>query len=510
MDAINREGFSERDGANISIWQTTGAMRLTITDVNDNYDVAIVGGGITGVTAGLLLQQAGRNCVIVEAHNIGYGTTGGTSAHINTFADTGFKDVESDFGEKGAKLFAQAIREGFGLIRENIRRYDIDCDFEEKIGYVYAEDEKQVKELLDIYQGAVKVGVEVRKAVDVPCPVIYKEAIAFPGQAQFHPLKYLNSISAEYMKLGGNIMENAIVADVVKEGDIHIVRSAKGEIRAKNVIYATHMPPGINVFSFRCAPYRSYVLGVKLGDNAYPQGLVYDMQDPYHYFRTHEIEGESFLIAGGNDHKTGHSNAEQSFADLEEYVRKVYNVKDVVYKWSSQYYSPADGLPYIGQMPMKEGVYCATGYNGNGMMLGTIAAKILADTICGKADRFGDLFTASRLKPAAGFKEFIKENADVVYQFVAARLAAGDVESVGIIKNNEGAIVDIDGNKLAVYRDGNGQLHVLDAVCTHAGCIVSWNSSEKSWDCPCHGARYSVDGIVLTGPATKKLTKIPF
>jgi glycine/D-amino acid oxidase-like deaminating enzyme/nitrite reductase/ring-hydroxylating ferredoxin subunit len=502
-----------RDGFAVSPWQTEASPVFTGPAVSTGitYDALIIGGGITGVTTAMLLQSAGKKCLLVDGHNIGFGTTGGTSAHINTFADTPYKDVESGFGKDGAKLFADAIKEGLAIIKGNVQRFGIDCDFEEKKGYVYAEEEQQVSELNELYEGCLNVGVDTLYTGDAPTPVPYIKALVVNGQAQFHPLKYLTALALRYIAEGGCVLEHTMVNTVKSDSDLHLVSAGGMVLKARNVVYATHIPPGITAFSFRCAPYRSYVLGVKLRNDSYPDALVYDMQEPYHYFRTHEIDGQKYLIAGGNDHKTGHEDPTKAFADLEAYVRKYYLVDSVKFKWSSQYYVPADGLPYIGLMPGKSaGIYCATGYNGNGMMLGSVAARILADLVLGIGNRYKELFDPGRLKPLAGLKEIVTEGADVVYQFFASRFSAGETSFLTDIGYDQGKVIELDGKKLAVYRDGEGRIHALNPVCTHAGCVVSWNGEEKSWDCPCHGARYSVDGVVLNGPADKGLQKIDF
>ncbi|GGH01471.1 (2Fe-2S)-binding protein [Mucilaginibacter phyllosphaerae] len=473
------------------------------------YDALIVGGGITGLTAALLLQKAGKKTLIAEAHTPGFGTTGGTSAHINTFADTTYSEAESAFGEAGAQLFAAAIQDGFDLIKTNIEELKIDCDYEVKNGYLYAETEEEAKMLNDIFQGAAKVGVPVAYTAEVPTPVPFKKALLWEGQAQFQPLNYLQGLQKAFIALGGVILQDTLITGITTAGDTHTAESGEIKIKAKAVAYATHLPPNINVLNFECAPYRSYVLAVKLKDANYPDALIYDSQEPYHYVRTHRIAGEQLLLVGGLDHKTGHEDAEKAFAGLEEYTRKYYEVAEVAYRWSSQYYVPADGLPYIGQMPLAaDGIYCATGYNGNGMMLGSVAGQILAGLISGKGSKYQKLFSPGRVKPVDSFTEFVKENADVAYRFVADRFGIEETDSLKSLAKGTGKLVEVNGKKVAAYRDDAGTLHALNPVCTHAGCIVNWNSEEKSWDCPCHGARYNIDGCVLTGPATKNLAKV--
>ncbi|MDB5111279.1 MAG: dependent oxidoreductase [Mucilaginibacter sp.] len=500
-----------RDGEHTSAWQSDLIQLTSIPahQPNSIYDVLIIGGGITGLTAGLRLQNEGKQCLIADAHTIGFGTTGGTSAHINTFADTTYTDAESAFGAAGAQLFADAINEGVEIIKNNINTYKIDCDFEIKKGYLYAEDDSQAKQLDNIYKGLMNVGVNANYTNNVPTPVAWQKALVLENQAQFHPLKYLQGLQKAYLKAGGIIVENTKINEIEQEEDIHLARSGNEVFKARKVIYATHMPPGITVFTFKCAPYRSYVLGVELTTDNYPDGLIYDLQEPYHYIRTHEIDGQKYLIAGGNDHKTGHDDPGKAFEDLEKYVRKYYQVSSVKYKWSSQYYIPVDGLPYIGHVPGKaEGIYCATGFNGNGMMLGTISGKILSDLTAGKESKYEKVFSTTRIKPIDGFTEFVKENADVAYHFIADRLSVQDTDSLKTLNNDSGKVVEVDGKKIAAYRDKDGNLHALNPVCTHAKCIVNWNQEEKSWDCPCHGARYDINGIVLTGPADMDLQQI--
>jgi glycine/D-amino acid oxidase-like deaminating enzyme/nitrite reductase/ring-hydroxylating ferredoxin subunit len=500
-----------RDGENLSPWQNQNELSPAnaVLYGSNQYDVLIVGAGITGMSAGLLLQNAGKQVLIVDARRPGFGTTSGTSAHINTFADTTYTEAKSAFGAEGAQLFAEAIKEGFSLIKNNIENYQIDCDYESKPGYLYAENADQVKQLEDVYNGAVDVGVPVEYVTDVPTPVKFEKALLFPEQAQFHPIKYLQGLQAAFEKAGGKLLEETMIDEVSKEGDGHMAKAGELRIHATSVIYATHIPPKITSFSFRCAPYRSYVLAVKLKGKNYPDALIYDMEEPYHYFRTHVIDGQPLLLVGGNDHKTGHDDPEKAFEDLEKYTRKHYGVSSVKYRWSSQYYIPVDGFPYIGQMPeASAGTYCATGYNGNGMMLGSVAAKILCDLIVKKESPYEKIFSPSRTKPIDGFSDFIKENADVVYHFVADRISVKETDSLKRLAKGSGKVVEFEGKKIAAYRDENDELHTLSPVCTHAGCIVNWNQSEQSWDCPCHGARFDIDGKVLTGPADQDLAKI--
>jgi glycine/D-amino acid oxidase-like deaminating enzyme/nitrite reductase/ring-hydroxylating ferredoxin subunit len=503
-----------RDGQNQSVWQLNARKNADNGSFDSAivYDSLIVGAGITGITTALLLQRAGLKCVIADAHNAGYGTTGGTSAHINTFADTTYAEVEKDFGKEASKQFASAILDSVNLIADNVRTYNIDCDFQWKKAYVYAQTDKEAKELTDLYESAQRAGVAAEQTDKAPAPVPYQKAAVFENQAQFHPLKYVTALLAEFIKLGGALLENTMINEVDSVDGYHIAKSKNNlQIKAKSVVYATHIPPGgVNVLHFRNAPYRSYVIAAELTDeNDYPDALVYDMQEPYHYFRTHVIDGKKYLISGGHDHKTGHGDSEQSLTDLINYTKECYSVKSVGAKWSAQYYVPTDGLPYIGHLPgASDGIYAATGFNGNGMILGTVSAIVLSDIISKGESVYQDLFKPSRIKPIAGFTEMVKENADVAARFFADRFGIEELESFVQIPADTGEIFEYNDKKVAIYKDPSGNIKALDPVCTHTGCIVNWNNLEKSWDCPCHGGRFNADGNVLTGPPRLDLKQV--
>ena len=501
----------KRDGATISLWQdTVEETNFGAEAAAEIYDVLIAGGGITGVTTGLLLQKAGKRCLIAEAHSLCFGTTGGTTSHINTFFDTTYNQVESDFGKEAAQLLAAAANGSRELFRHHVETYGIDCGFAEKNGYLYALDDQQAAELDKIYQASVEAGVEVEYATDIPVPVPFVKALVFRRQAQVHPTRYVQALARAFTEAGGAIREACLVDTFEKEDEILVVKTGTGTVRARHLIWASHIPPGINLLHFRNAPYRSYAIAVTLNNGAYPDGLAYDMYDPYHYYRTQEIDGRQYLIVGGEDHKTAHvTNTEACFNHLIAHTRRHFDVATVTHRWSSQYVEPSDGLPYIGHLPGNpNNVYVATGYSGNGITYSHIAAMTLTDLITKGSSEYADLFKPSRIKPVAGFAEFVKENADVAAQFVGKRLGADKIEGLAEIAPGEGRLVKYEGSTVAIYKDETGKLYALNPVCPHAKCVVDWNSAEKSWDCPCHGARYNLDGEVITGPARRGLEKI--
>lgn len=500
----------KRDGALTSLWQYKMPDYISQTKtLPKNVDVLIVGGGITGITTSLLLQKAGKKCLLAEAQTIGFGTSGGTTAHLNTMMDTPYNQIAKDFGEDNAQLVAGIAVKAIDLIREHIREYAIDCEFSDATGYLYSQEEKQTKELEDIFEASQKAGCIVEYSDAIPVPINFDKAVAFKNQAQFHPAKYFYALAKEFENAGGILIQGCRVTGV-KEDDLLEVETELGKIRTEKLIYATHIPPGVNLLHFRCAPYRSYAMAIKLKDNNYPDGLAYDMYDPYHYYRTQEVDGEKFLIAGGEDHKTGHEkNTESCFAGLESYLRTYFKIEEIVFRWSSQYFEPNDGLPYIGHLPGNpESVLVATGFGGNGMTYSHVAAMVLKDLVLSGKSDYEKLFNPNRVKPVAGFTNFVKESADVVGILAGKWFSHSKIKDIEELENDEARTVKYDDQLIALYKDGNGGLHAVNPACTHIKCKVEWNTAEKTWDCPCHGSRFDADGIVWTGPARKDLEKI--
>lgn len=499
----------KRDGMLKSIWQDVVSVYQPLNQwqPDDVYDVLIVGAGITGLTTALLLQSQGKKCILAEAHSIGFGTSGGTTAHLNTILDTTYPEIESSFGKDEAKLVADGAKEAIQLIKEISTTHHIDCDFEYKTAYLFAQNEKEEKQLSDIVEAGLRAGVEMEWTDRIPSPVPFLKACAIQQQAQFNIVAYLMGLAKAFEQAGGIILQDCLVDLPDKKN--YIIPTSLGDIKAVQTVFATHIPPSVNILHFRCAPYRSYAAAITLNDENYPDGLVYDMEEPYHYFRTHTFNNKSYLIAGGFDHKTGHQeNSAATVRELEAYLKKHYDVKSIDFVWSSQYYIPTDGLPYIGKLPGWDRVYTGTGFNGNGMIFGTLSGKIISDMILGKENRYESLYSPSRIKPLAGFVSFVEENVDVAKQFISKRFSYEQIDELVKLSNDEARLVEYKGKRMALYKDGNGQLHALDPVCPHAGCIVVWNNAEKTWDCPCHGARYAIDGSLLNGPSIKGLSKV--
>lgn len=501
----------QRDGACTSLWQMNMPDYQPNNNGNTNelYDVAIVGGGMTGVLTALLLQRSGRKCILFESHNLCFGTTGGTTAHLNTLLDTPYTTIIKNFGKESARLIADAAASAIALVKKNIEFYNIDCAFENASAFLFSQDNEQSDELDGIYDACKEVGLDISYANALPVNIPFQKAIEVRGQGKFHPVKYVFALAKAFEEAGGIIMQHCRVNGVENNEEI-LVETDSGHFKASNLIYATHIPPGVNLLHLRCAPWRSYAMAFSLKAKKYPKDLVYDMYDPYHYIRSQKVDGKTYMIVGGEDHKTAHKeNTESCFRSLESYILKHFDVDEFVEKWSSQYFEPADGLPYIGHLPQHTGkIFVASGYGGNGMTYSHIAAQVLHDMITEKDNALIDVLNPNRIKPVAGFTSFIKQNADVLKKFIGKFFSHEKLEEFADLAPGEGRVVRYEGETIALYKDENGQLHAVNPVCTHLKCSVEWNMAEESWDCPCHGARYDKEGKVLTGPADIDLEKI--
>ncbi|MBW3595969.1 MAG: FAD-dependent oxidoreductase [Planctomycetes bacterium] len=467
-------------------------------------DVAIIGAGITGLTAALRLKQAGRRVVVLEAGCVGGGATGGTSAHLDALPDQGCEKLISDFGESAARQLTAGRQAAIDQIEQWTRDFQIDCDFRRVPAFAYTEAADRLNRLHHECDAARRLGVQATMARDIGLPFQSAGAVRFENQARFHPMKYLAALAAQVHGDGSAIYCGSR-AEPPEDGEPVIVATPHGRVTAKQVLLATHSAYlGISQFDMRMAPYQSYVIAAHVAEPP-PDALFWDDADPYHYTRRANSEEPSLLLIGGADHKTGHGDAPEALRSLEEYARSRFRVQALLQQWSSEFFEPADGVPLIGKVPMRNNTYVATGFSGTGLTYGTAAGMLLADLLQGAEPPLAEVVSPARFKPLAAAKELIRENVDVAARFVADRFAGDKIDSWDELAPDEGRLVTFEGEQLAAYRDEQGRLHVCSPVCTHAGCHVHWNGLEKTWDCPCHGGRYSAAGERIYGPPPKDL-----
>jgi Rieske Fe-S protein len=341
----------------------------------------------------------------------------------------------------------------------------------------------------------------------VPLPFPIRGAVRFENQAQFHVRKYLLPLAEEIPGEGSHLFENSHALDV-KEGVRCRVETDRGNVFAKDVIVATHVPFLFKgQFWGKARPLREYGIAARIGPTRASEGMFISAESPTRSVRIASRDGEAVLIVVGEAHKTGEEpDTERRYRNLEEWARERFGVTQFENRWSSQDYHSLDGLPYVGRIGARsEHVYVATAFAAWGLTNGTAAAMLLSDLIAGRKNRWAGLYDSTRTSPFAS-KSLYEEGASQVVHLVKDRFG-GAAQDASAVAPGEGRIVGRPSDQTAVYRDPQGEVHAVSARCTHLGCIVSWNPAETSWDCPCHGSRFSADGEVLQGPAVRDLEK---
>ncbi|MFZ5890671.1 MAG: FAD-dependent oxidoreductase [Myxococcota bacterium] len=467
-------------------------------------DVAIVGGGLTGVTAACLLAQAGKRVALLEGRRIGCGVSERSTAHVTEAVDTRYVELER-YSSEHARLVRESSRAAIERIAEFAAFCGAATSFRRVPGYLYSEDPSENDALAEEAEAARRAGASVALTA-VPLPIAKNPGVRFDNQAEIDPYAYVTLLAERLAAHAVQVFEESPVVEV-KPGEPSRVQVEHGPlVLAEDVIVATHAPFTKATFQTKVAQYRSYAVAAPT--TALLDGLFWDTADPYHYTRSALVGQTPYLIIGGEDHKTGQQpegGTEAPFERLAAYARRL-GVEPSV-RWSAQVVESVDGLPYIGQPARSERIYVATGFGGNGTTFGTLAAMILTDQVLGKSNPYAELYRATRFKPLASIPPLVEENVDFPLHLLRDRLHGSPKVPPARLHNGEARVIDVDGERVAVYRDDGGRLHAVSAICTHFGCQVAFNHAERSWDCPCHGSRFDIDGAVLDGPATKRLAK---
>jgi glycine/D-amino acid oxidase-like deaminating enzyme/nitrite reductase/ring-hydroxylating ferredoxin subunit len=480
-------------------------------------DVVVVGAGITGLTTAYLLAKAGRKVVMLERDRCAMSETGHTTAHVTMVTDARLTELAERFGRDHAQAVWDAGLAAIATIDGLVREHAIDAGFDWVDGHVHAprkgpvgQMEEHAKRLRDDAALASDLGFDAEYLESVP--FVDRPGIRFPNQARLHPRAYLAGVAKAFVELGGQLFEHSAASEFCAEP--RSVKAGTHTVRCSEIVLATHNPlvglddiAGATLFQTKLALYTTYVLCGRVGKGVVPDALWSDTSDPYYYLRVEPHRDFDVVIFGGEDHKTGQQDdTELCYERLEERLRALVPDATLTHRWSGQVIETPDGLPFIGRTADHQ--YAATGYAGNGITFGTLAGMMISDAILGRSNPWADLFDPGRKAIQNGLWDYVKENADYPYYMIRDHFAGASARSVRAVKRGQGMVIERNGKKVAAYRDKDGTLTMRSAICTHMGCVVGWNTAEQTWDCPCHGSRFTTKGEVFAGPAETPLAEV--
>jgi len=494
----------------ISVWKATSDETYFQPLGNDtSVDFAIVGGGITGLTAAELLSKHGHSVAVLEAGKIGEGTTGGSTGNLYAPVSYRLSGILEQYDEKTLKSVVESRLEAIQFIETNILKYTIPCSFVRAPWHLFTGTDERHETIEKEYNAAQKAGLKVSYTDKLSVPMQVHSGIVVEDQAQFNPLEYVKSLAQNLNTGHCSIYENTRVTEVKNEKDGRVMLSTFAHtITAKKVILATHTPIGFYPVQTVVYPYREDGIAAKLNGGEYPPpGIFWELSKGHHHsFRLYDSGKDKYLVVVGEPYKVGQSDdTEGGFDRLEKYARQNFDIKSIEYTWASQSYRSADGLPFIGKID--DNIYTGTGFGTDGLVYGTLAAMIIADQVIGKENSRSKLYDPGRSHIVESVKNFISENLNAAGELAKDLIGTHKDISLNDLKPGEGKVVEYNSKKIAVYKDDMEKIHAVSAVCTHLGCIVHWNNAEKTWDCPCHGSRFKINGHVIEGPALNPLAE---
>lgn len=497
-----------------SIWMDVEPLRAApLTEVVE-ADVVVVGAGIAGLSIAYELLKAGQSVVVLDRGAVGGGMTSRTSGHLSFELDDYYHVLIKQRGEDEARQYYASQSAAVDRIEEIAREEGIDCDFARVDAYIIAagaDDRDTLDSELEACRKIDFAGVAMADSAPLT-GTDTGACLRFPNQARFHPMKYVRGLAEAVQRLGGRIHGDTAVTEFASEDGTPKITLENGVVlRPKKAVAAANSPLGVGLpFHAKHAPYRTLALAAKTPKGSAADILLWDTANPYNYVRIQPGESEDLLIVGGQDYKSGRADdAPARFAALEDWARARYpEMGEVTHRWSGQVFEPADHVPSIGLLPGETTLFLVTSDSGEGLTSGVAASLVLRDMVGGWGSPWSEVYDPSRAPTGvSAVTEFFKENFTVAANMVE-HVTGGEVKDESEISPGQGAVMRQDGKKVAAFRDDEGTLHLRSAVCTHAGCIVHFNTLERCWDCPCHGSQFGVDGAVLSGPATKPLEEV--
>jgi glycine/D-amino acid oxidase-like deaminating enzyme/nitrite reductase/ring-hydroxylating ferredoxin subunit len=468
-------------------------------------DIAVIGGGVAGLTSALMLHDAGARVALLEAGRVGHGVTGCTTAKVSALQGTIYTRIAKRHGAKVAAIYAEASAAGVEGLAGLVAAHTIDCDLHRRAACTYAATPSQRAAVAAEAAAAGAAGLPVELTDSNELPFTTYATVRLGNQLELHPVRYAQGLAAALTGGGSHVFENSR-AVTVREGTPCEVVTSQGTVRATHVVIATHFPfLDRGGYFARLKPQRSYCIAARLADDTPPTTMAISAGSPTRSVRSHG----AYLIVGGEGHPTGTGEAvPERFEALEDFARAHWDIESMTHRWSAQDASHYDRLPLVGPYrPGAHHLWVTAGFMKWGFASATFAAMILKDQIAGRANRWAATFTPTRLSPRSLFEVGqlgVKFTGHLLGDRVrppSARSAAEDVP------RGQARVVGTTLDRAGVYRAEDGSVHAVSLRCTHMGCLLHFNAAETSWDCPCHGSRFDVDGAVLEGPATQALAK---
>ena len=477
---------------------------------NIKTEVAVIGAGITGITTAYLLAKEGMKVVLIDSGSVLNGTTGHTTAKVTAQHDLIYDELINNFGVEKARLYYESNSKALQFINETVQTYKIDCNFTNEDSYLYTTTNNGLRNLTKEYEAYQKLNIPCDYVQSLSIPIPVQSALVMKNQAQFHPLLYLKTLLEKFVEMGGKVYEQTTAIDVEKGDYPQVITKGDHRITCKYIVSCSHFPfYDANSFFFtRMYAERSYALAIKAKTD-YPGGMYLSIDDPKRSIRYTTSNGEKLILIGGESHKTGQGiNTMLHYEALYSFAEATFGVDEVPYRWSAQDLITLDKLPYIGHINERNpNIFVATGYRKWGMTTGTAAAHLLKDSILKVHSPYKELFAPSRFHANPDIKTFLSQNIDVAKHLIEGKIETA-LRKPEDLEVGEGSVVHVNGKRAGAYKDKEGKLHIVDTTCTHLGCEVEWNSGDCTWDCPCHGSRFSIDGDVMEGPADQPLKRV--
>ena len=510
-DGVKGGTVSEQPaGRLVSLWAaTSGPTSYPALGEAIDVDVAVIGGGIAGLTTALALKRAGQTVAVLEAARVGTGVTGNTTGKVTSLHRLAFTDLAAHHGTEAARLYGQANEAAIEHVAATVADEGIDCGFRRVANYTYAESDRTLALVREEAALAAKLGLPASFTTDVPLPFAVKGAVRFDNQAQIHALHYVQGLARAVDGDGSFVFEES-PAKGFRDGAPAVVETERATVRAKEIIVATNLPFGDNgTFDERCYLHRSYIVAARSGMP--PQDATFvSVDEPMRSILTTDVDGVSYVLAGGEGHPASEpADSAERYRRLTAFAGDRLGAGEIAFRWSTQDAMPADGVPYVGRLsPDFRHVHVITGLRKWGLTNGTAAALILRDTFLGRRNPWAALFDSTRsVRSTGGAAARAMHGQDAVPPEAPAPESpqpGGPLKATDIGRG-QGRVVDVGGAKTAVYTSTSGEVSAVSAVCTHLGCTVEFNAGDVTWDCPCHGSRFTTDGTVIQGPATRNL-----